>query len=344
MNQTIKVGIIGGGWPGEAHARAYQEAAGFTVRAVADLIPARREHLQTLYKAVAFPDARELLLDKQIDAVSLCVPTDQHAALAIAALRAGKHVLCEMPPALDLKQAKQMQAAADKHGKILMYATRRRFGAHEQAAKQAIAKGYAGQIYHARATWMRSRGIPTGTGWYTQKARSGGGALMDLGAQMLDLAWFLLDQPRGATVFALNHQRFKESAPPDQLYDVEDSAFALLRFKGGASLELACSWAINQPPQQDGALCRIYGSTGAIDVYTPQGPVLYRKFDARGQAQATPLKGPKLVHHAAMVRQFRQAINGQTSVECGAEQGVELMRLIEAIYKSAATGKSIELK
>ncbi len=344
MNQAIKVGIIGGGWPGEAHARAYQEAAGFKVAAVADLIPTRREKLKALHQATAFADARELLLDKQIDAVSLCVPTDQHAALAIAALRAGKHVLCEMPPAVDVKQARQMAAAAAKHGKILMYAARRRFGAHEQAARQAIEKGYAGQVYHGRASWMRTRGIPAGTGWYTHKERSGGGALMDLGAHMLDLGWFLLDRPGGATVFAVNHQHFKEAAPAGLPYDVEDAAFALIRFADGKSLELACSWAINQPPQQDGAMCRMYGTEGAVEVYTPQGPILYRNFDARGRAKATALKGPKVVHHAAMVRQFRQAILGNAPVEFGAEEGLGLMRLIEAIYKSAATGRSVEVK
>jgi predicted dehydrogenase len=344
MNQTIKVGIIGGGWPGEAHARAYQEAAGFKVAAVADLIPGRREKLKGLYQAAAFADARELLLDKGIDAVSLCVPTDQHAPLAIAALRAGKHVLCEMPPAPDLKQAKQMEAAAEKHGKVLMYAARRRFGAHEQAARQAIEKGYAGEVYHGRVSWMRTRGIPAGTGWYTQKERSGGGALMDLGAHMLDLGWFLLDRPQGATVFAVNHQRFKEAVAAGLPYDVEDAAFALVRFADGKSLELACSWAINQPPQQDGAMCRMYGTGGAIEVYTPQGPILYRNFDAKGQAKATPLRGPKVVHHAALVRQFRQAILGNGPAECGAAEGAALMRLIEGIYKSAATGKSAEVK
>lgn len=344
MSQSIRVGIIGGGWPGLAHARAYQQTPGFKVAAIADLIPSRREAFVKEFAAKAFTDGRELILDHQIDAVSVCTPTDQHLPLTLAALRAGKHVLCEMPPAIDARQARQMQAAASKNGKVLMYALRRRFGAHEQAARQAIQKGYVGDVYHARASWMRSRGVPTGTGWYTEKARSGGGALIDLGLHVLDLAWFLLDQPKPLNVYAITQKRFDDLPAEDPKYEVESSAFALIRFDNGKSLELACSWAINQPPQQNGAVCRVYGSKGAIEVYTPQGPVLYRHFDEKGQAKATPLKGPKTVHHAAMVRQFRQCITDKSVPICGPAEGMTLMRLMDAMYKSAESGKSVEVK
>ncbi len=139
--------------------------------------------------------------------MSICLPNDLHAPTAIAALKAGKHVLCETPPALSLGDAKKMAAAAEKSGKTLLYAAQRRFGGAEQAAQQAIAKDYIGEVRHVRASWMRMRGTPAGTGWYTDKARSGGGALLDLGAPMLDLAWYLMGQPEPQGVFAVasNH-------------------------------------------------------------------------------------------------------------------------------------------
>ena len=143
-----------------------------------------------------------------------------------------------------------MAAVAAKSGKVLLYAAQRRFGGAEQAAVQALGKGYAGDVYHARASWMRTRGIPTGTGWFTDRAKSGGGAVVDLGVQMLDLAWSLLGQPRPLTAFAVTHHRFRDAAPTGPTYDVEDAAFALVRFEGGKSLELSASWAINQPPRQ----------------------------------------------------------------------------------------------
>ena len=89
---------------------------------------------------------------------------------------------------------------------------------------------------------MRMRGLPAGTGWFTDKSKSGGGAMIDLGLQMLDLAWRLLGRPRPLTAFGIVHQKFKSMAPPAVTYDVEDAAFALLRFEGGKSLELSASW------------------------------------------------------------------------------------------------------
>src|SRR5207248_9906365 len=136
--------------------------------------------------------ANDLLSDKEagIDAVSLCLPNHLHAPTALAALKAGKHVVCETPPTLTAAEAEKLAAAAAKAGKVRLDASQRRFGGSEQASKQAIEKGYAGDVYHAHTTWMRTRGVPIGSGnWYTDRSRAGGGALMDLGVQMLDLAW-----------------------------------------------------------------------------------------------------------------------------------------------------------
>src|SRR5207249_6569407 len=106
--------------------------------------------------------------------------------------------------------------AAAKAGKVVMYAVQRRFGGAEQAAKQAIAKGYAGEVYHARAAWMRTRGIPVGTGWFTDKSKSGGEALIDIGVHMLDLTWYLLGQPTPSAAFAATQQKFRSLVPQDR--------------------------------------------------------------------------------------------------------------------------------
>jgi predicted dehydrogenase len=334
MAETLRVGIIGAGWPGQAHARGYAATSGFKLAAVADLIPERRTKLMSEFTiSKEFSDGKDLLTDREIDVVSLCVPNHLHAPLAIAALKAGKHVLCERPPAINAKEAGKMQAAAQKSGKVLLYGFQRRFGGGEQAAKQATEKGYAGEIYHARASWMRTRGIPRGTGWFTEKVQSGGGAMIDLGVSVLDLAWWMLGQPKPLSVSSVIHRRFG--------LEVEDSGFALIRFDGGKSLELSASWAINQPPQQQGTSCRLFGDQGMIDVYTPQGAMIYRQFNEKGDAKATPLKPPKLQGHPAMIRHFRQTIAGAAAPAPGPGEGVTLMRMISAIYESAEKGKSV---
>jgi predicted dehydrogenase len=346
--RTTRIGIIGGGWPGKAHARGYQAAGGFKLMVVADLIPLRRKQMMDEFGiAREYADARELIDDKEIDAISLCLPNHLHAPIAVAALKAGKHVLCEKPPGLGVKEARQIEAAAAKSGKTVLYAMQRRFGGNEQAARQAIAKGFAGTVYHARAAWTRTRGIPLGTGWFTDRSKSGGGAMIDIGLPMLDVAWSLLGQPQPVSVFAVTHRRFAalmpKALPADANTDVEDAAFALIRFDGGPSLELSASWALNQPPAQNGATCRLYGDQGAIDVYTGAGAMLHRGFSTTGESKETPLKLPKTVGHAALIRHFRECIHGAAAPIIGPKEGIALMEMIEAIYKSAETGKSVQV-
>jgi predicted dehydrogenase len=346
MSQNIRVGIIGAGWPGGAHARGYQQAGGCKVVAVADLIPERRQKLASEFApgVKEYNEAKELIADKEIDAVSVCLPTYLHAPIVLAAFRAKKHVVCEKPPALYAAEAKKMHKAAAKAGKVLLYSVQRRFGGAEQAARLAIEKGYAGSVYHARAQWLRTRGIPIGTGWFPVREKSGGGAMIDIGIHMLDLAWDLLGQPRPASVFATTHHHFKELAPQNIPMNVEDSGFALLKFDGGKTLELSASWVLNQPPQQQGTMCRVYGDKGAIDVYSSGGSVIYRNFNDKGEAKPTSLPPPRVTGHAALMRHFRECILGKSTPMVGGPEGVVLMQMIDAIYRSARTGKSIDMK
>ena len=339
MGRNPKVGIIGAGWPGSAHAKGYQAAGGFELYALADLIPQRRDELaRQIGITRTYPTADDLIADKLIDVVSLCVPNHLHTSLAIAALKAGKHVVCETPPALSPGEVRRMGAAAEKAQKVLLFSLQRRFGGGEQAARQAAAKGLAGRVYHVSAAWMRTRGVPTGTGWYTKSEQSGGGAMADLGLQMLDLAWDLLGSPKPLSAFAAGHNGVLPRA--EGVCDVEDAAAALLRFEGGGTIELSASWAINQPPQQRGALCRACGSEGALEVYTDAGAVLYRDFDAKGNCRAIALKGPKMTHHGALMRHLKECMLGKSQPLIGADRAAVLMQMLHAMYKSMETGRS----
>jgi predicted dehydrogenase len=339
-SQSIKLGIIGGGWPGRKHAEGAKQSGGYRVTAVADLIPDRRRAIMAEFNgAKEFDDAAALINSADVDAVTIAVPNHLHAEVACAALKAGKHVLIEKPPAGSAKDARKIAAAAVKAGKTVLYGFQRRFGPAEQAAKLAISKDYVGGIYHIRSTWLRTRGVPIGTGWFTKKSQSGGGAMIDVGIPMLDLAWFLLDQPKPVSAFAVTHRKLAGEGNLEE-FDVEDAAFAMIKFDNGASLELGASWALNQPPQQQGTLCRAFGDAGCVDVYTPNGAVIYRQFDAKGASKPTQLKPPRLAGHAALMRHFRECILEKTTPAVGASEGVLLMEMIEAIYKSAASGKS----
>jgi predicted dehydrogenase len=347
MAQGIRVGIIGAGWPGVKHAEGYRATPGFQVAAVSDLIPSRRKGLaqQAGANVAEHADYEALLSDGNIGAVSIALPNHLHSPVALKALKAGKHVLCETPPTVDASEAKKLAAAAEKAGKVLLFAAQRRFGGAEQASHQAVAKGFAGDVYHARASWMRTRGIPAGTGWYTDKSKSGGGAMIDTGLQVLDLAWHLMGQPRPVSAFAVMPRKLApQPLPGGATFDVEEAASVIVRFEGDKSLELSTSWAMNQAPQQQGTLCRLHGDKGALEVYTPRGPVMYRSFGPKGEAKETPLKLPKTVLYPAMMRHFKQCIAGAEQPRLGAKDAAVLMAMVDAIYKSAASGKSAEVK
>jgi predicted dehydrogenase len=346
MAQAIKVGIIGAGWPGLKHVEGYRATGGFQIAAVSDLIPSRRKGLaqQAGTSVAEHADFEAILKDANIGAVSICLPNHLHAPVALKALKAGKHVLCETPPTLDAAEAKKLAAAAEKAGKVLLFAAQRRFGGAEQAARQAIEKGYAGDVYHARASWMRTRGIPAGTGWYTDKSKSGGGAMIDTGLQVLDLAWYLMGRPKPLSAFAVMPRKLApQAAAEGSIFDVEEAASVMVRFEGDKSLELSTSWAINQAPLQQGTLCRLHGDKGALEVYTPKGPVMYRSFGPKGEAKETPLKLPKMVLYPAMIRHFKQCILGVEQPVFGGADAVALMAMVDAIYKSAGSGKSASL-
>ena len=147
-----------------------------------------------------------------------------------------------------------MASAAQKHQRVLLFGMQRRFGGCEQAARQAVAKQLLGEVYHVRSAWMRTRAVPSGTGWYTLREKSGGGAMADLGFHMLDLGWNLLGDPAPLSVMASGHQVLNPAEAGK--FDVEESGTALLRFAGGKTLELAASWAICEPRLPPPTSCR----------------------------------------------------------------------------------------
>lgn len=336
MKQQIRLALVGAGATGRAHAAGAVAAGGFKVAAVVDPIDDRRAAAAAQFGPTANSASAEAIwADPAIDAVCLCVPTPLHAPMAIAALKAGKHVLCECPPGPTVKDASAIAKAAEKARRTVLYSAVRRFGAAEQSARQAIEKGYVGPVYHARVSATRTRGVPQGTGWYHDPAQSGGGAMIDLGLPMLDLVLHLLAPAKPARVSAVAHSTLLKLG-------VEEMGSALITLDSGASIELTCAWAINQPPNQIGTTCRLSGEAGALDVYTPAGPMLYRGFETKAVKQ-TEIKQPKVAGHALMFRHFRDCINGEAKPLVGASEGVQWMQLVAAIYKSIATHKTVEL-
>ena len=216
-----------------------------------------------------------MLGNPQVDAVIICLPNHLHFPATLAALRAGKHVLCEKPPTLNSAEMRVLQEEAEKRGLVYFFSRQFRFTPAMRLARDLISREELGTIYLAEAVWVRSRGIPSGLGgWFTEKKRSGGGALIDIGIHALDSAWYLMGTPRPVSVTAAVFQNFKHLVQTP-IFDVEDAAFAFIRFENGAVVQLKTSWAGNLTDEiPEGSVfgrelnnCTIYGTKATVRLH-----------------------------------------------------------------------------
>ena len=190
MNK-LKVGIIGVGGISSVHIAGYKACPDVELYAFCDIDEERLKQKGELHGVTRlFTSAQEMVALPELDMVSVCTWNSAHASCTITALNAGKHVLCEKPMALNTEEALAMQDAAKKNGKLLMIGFVRRFGNDCRIVKDFIDAGDFGDIYYAKATYLRRNGNPGG--WFGDKSRSGGGPLIDLGVHVIDLCRYLM--------------------------------------------------------------------------------------------------------------------------------------------------------
>jgi predicted dehydrogenase len=311
----LNLGIIGLGWPGERHAEAILACADAHLYAAADLGEARRASFTKMFpvdKAVA--GYEELLADPAVDAVVVALPNALHFPVSLAALQAGKHVLCEKPPTLNAREMIRLRDAAVSRGLTYFFGRQMRFSPPMLAARELIAAGRLGTPYFGKAVWVRERGTPAGVGgWFTDKARSGGGALIDLGVHAIDAAWYLMGTPRPVSVSAQVFQNFPEIVDVP-VNDVEDAAYGMIRFANGAQIQFEVSWAANLTDDQDGAVVKVEIEPAA-----------------------------KTDFFAAQMANFVAAIRGEAEPVNSVTQAVYLMEILDAIYASSASGLEVRL-
>jgi len=255
--EKLKIGVIGTGNIAMEHLNAYKKNPNVELYALCDInekILADRAEKFGVTRT--YTNCEEMLKLEELDAVSVCTWNAAHAECAIAALNAGKHVLCEKPMAMNGEQARRMKEAADKNGKLLMIGFVRRFGNDAAILSDMIESDEFGEIYYAKATYLRRHGNPGG--WFGDKARSGGGPLIDLGVHVIDLTRYLLGNPKPVSVYGATFQKLLDrpdvkdkrgyiasSAKPEDQCNVEDLASALIRYDNGAVVTVEASFSLN---------------------------------------------------------------------------------------------------
>ena len=248
---NLKIGIIGVGNIAETHIHGYRSNSGAELYAFCDIDKDRLEFMGKKYGITRlYTDYNEMLKLEELDAVSVCTWNSAHCECTVAALKAGKHVLCEKPMALNAEQAELMRKTAEEAGKLLMIGFVRRHGNDCKILKEFIDADRLGEIYYSKATYLRRDGNPNG--WFGDKTRSGGGPLIDLGVHVIDLVRYLMGRPMPVSVYGATYQKLYNRPDvkkipgryqatrgrDDDPCTVEDLATALIRFDNGATLHI----------------------------------------------------------------------------------------------------------
>ena len=356
--KKTRIGIIGcGGIANGKHMPAIKKVPDVEMVAFCDIIPDRAQKAAKEYGAdgaKVYTDYKELLKDETIEAVHVCTPNRSHSFIAVDALEAGKHVLCEKPMAINSKEAKKMLDAAKKSGKLLSIGYQGRQRPEAQFIKAEVEKGTLGDIYYAKATALRRRAVPT-WGVFLNEYEQGGGPLIDIGTHALDLTLWTMNnyKPKyavGTTYHKLNRDTETGNAwgdwDPDQ-FTVEDSAFGFIVMQNGATIVLESAWALNtlDVRESETTLC---GTKAGIDMIggvringVMQGRQYVTKpdFSAGGVAFYDGAGNDNPQVREAKV--FYNAVRKGTPLCVLPEQAYVVTQILEAIYESAKTGKPV---
>jgi predicted dehydrogenase len=330
MSGKFRVGIIGTGAISQiVHLPTLTQMRGVEVAAVSDSDEAKA---RTLADRFGVPEIHAsdgaLLADADLDAVVVASPSHLHEEHAIEAVRAGKHVLVEKPLSLSAEGAARVIEEAGRADRVVMVALNNRYRPDTRALRPFLRGGELGDVFHVRVGSLNRKVRTARPTWRHDPAAAGGGALMDLGVQTLDLALWLLGHPRVERATALAHRS------PGM--EVEDGASALFLGEGGVSIALDVTWSLFEP--NDRQYMEALGTAGSASL----NPLGVFKEVEHGVLDVTPAVPPGRANlytssYRHMLADFVQTANGDREYEPPNDQ-VELMALIELAYDSIREG------
>ena len=353
---TVRLGLIGVGAIGQVHLGAAR-GAGVKIAAVADL---NEDQAGRIAKEFDIPrvhfDPQALIDSDEVDAVIVAVPNLHHAPLAIAAMQAGKDVLVEKPMALTVAECDRMLDAARRHDRVLQVGFVERGSAVAETARAFIESERLGRLYHIKANYYRRRGIPGLGGWFTTKAMSGGGPLIDIGVHVIDLVMHLAGFPKvkrvSGQVYANFGPRMKNyvfenmwAGPPrlDGVCDVEDAAHALVRLEGGVTMELNAAWAGNFPAGSVQNLLGLFGDKGGITFQLAGDEVRIATEEQGHNVDLIPALRPAEKFQQQLKR-FVHSVKTREKPFATGEEGRAVQSIIEAVYRSSEAGREVEVE
>ncbi|MCQ2385710.1 MAG: Gfo/Idh/MocA family oxidoreductase [Clostridia bacterium] len=346
----FKVAIIGAGnIATNAHVPAYAELTDrVKIAAVVDInLDRAKEIAKKLGDIPAFDSTEEMLKKVDVDYVDICTWNGGHAPVAMAAAKAGKAILCEKPMSDSLEHSLAM-AEAVKAAKVpFMMAMVTRYSKEAQYVHELQEAGGLGEVYFAKTAYTRRRGTPVG--WFTDKKKSGGGPVIDLGVHCIDRSWFLMGKPTPVTVSACANKTFGDFKTKgvdrwcafdkgDGTFDVEDNASAYVRFANGAALSAEISWAQNGAGE---SFVNLFGTKAGVSF----DPLTIHTEDEAGYLTDNkpdmPNSGFGAYCFTNEIAHFLDCLETGKQPMSTLEDGVMLQRILDGIYRSAKEGKEV---
>lgn len=352
--KKLRVGIIGTGTISHEHIQAYQKLEHVELVALCDINPQQLAYMSKKFGVVeTYSTKEEMFAQANLDAVSVCTWNAAHAECTINALNAGLHVLCEKPMAVSTEEALQMEAAAIKNDRLLMIGFVRRFGNDAQVVMDFNKDNFFGDIYYGKATYLRRNGNPGG--WFGDKSLSGGGPLIDLGVHVIDLLSYLMGKHQPVSVYGATFQKlfnrphikdgveYQSSTNNEKaICNVEDLATAMIRFDNGSVISVEASFSLNI--KEDEGKIELFGTKGGASL----NPELELFTDMNGYMTNIQLKSDTALSMEGLffneVAHFVDCILNDTACLTPASDGISIMKILDAIYESAATGHEVRLE
>lgn len=351
--KKLNVGVIGVGSISNEHIQAYLKNENVNLIAFCDTNEDQLKKMGEQYGVKnLYSNKEELLKNREIDAVSICTWNAAHAECTIAALNAGKHVLCEKPMATNKEDAEKMLQASIDNDRLLMIGFVRRFGNDTKILQDFIKSEFFGEMYFAKAQYLRRHGNPGG--WFGDKSRSGGGPLIDLGVHVIDMVHYLFGQPKVTSVYGATFRKLDSrkdlkddtdyssvSKSDKDIFDVEDLATAMIRFDNGAVLSIDASFNLNL--KDDVGKIELFGTKGGACI----DPEIELFTDMNGYLTDVNFKRETSLDMNGLfqneINHFVDVLLNQTTCLAPAEDGLEIMKILDAIYESARTGHEVIL-
>ena len=349
----MKVGIIGcGAIAVGQHIPAYMNNPKTEIKYFCDPMPGRAESVAEQFGCgIAVTDYREVLSDPEVTAVSVCTPNMMHSEIAIAAMQAGKHVLCEKPAASCYEDVLQMQKVQHETGKTLDIGVFNRFNDSVNQIREMIQSGELGEIYQVCVSFRQQRAIPGLGGAFTTKAIAGGGVLIDWGVHFLDVVMYCCGDPKPQSVSAETYSKLGSpiedyvyvkmwAGPPktNGTYDVEEFVTALIRTEG-PSITLNGAWAQNIG--QTEKFIDFLGTKGGVRLYYGKDYTLYTTKDGELVSENTPPSGRSA--YQMEIDAFVDSVETGQKNPNHIDNHIPTAQIMDSIYRSADTHREIKL-